>query len=303
MYREAESYLSSFWEEFDYPADAREALHNDLVTLLACEGAREELQSILDAYDQSPDICFEDAIKRADGIADAAGISRYAAQFLMFALMTRSLKRYYAEAGYSTELYRRTMLDLRYKAVECKLVKGCWGTFVAGWFPRFFRLERFTFGLLQFETVPFGRTYEKGELHLSPTDTVINVHIPRTGGRLEQSTLPGAFAEAAEFFRDTRPAGRPAVFVCSSWLLYPESFVAYGETSNLRAFSQLFTVIEVRETQSYGEMWRLFDREYTPQLDKMPADSSLRRFYIDRMRRGLPIGSGYGVYVLQNEKK
>ena len=71
MYREAENYLSSFWEEFDYPADAREALHNDLVTLCGCESAREELQSILDAYDQDSSICFEDAIARADGMASS----------------------------------------------------------------------------------------------------------------------------------------------------------------------------------------------------------------------------------------
>jgi hypothetical protein len=67
--------------------------------------------------------------------------------------------------------------------------------------------------------------------------------------------------------------------------------------SNLRLFMDDFDVIEFGYDPDYSERWRLFDC-LEEDFDKLPNDSSLRRAYIDLMKRGDKMGWGYGVFRL-----
>jgi hypothetical protein len=102
---------------------------------------------------------------------------------------------------------------------------------------------------------------------------------------------------AKEFFSDTF-VGKRTLFVCSSWLLWREHLNMLNEGSNIRAFIGDFTIIKEKTYPDYTEIWRLFDVEYDGDPDHLPADSSLRRKYVEHIKSGKPTGSAKGVFFL-----
>ena len=190
-------------------------------------------------------------------------------------------------------------MDLKYTCDLCILMKDVYGTYCPEWYRGFFAAKRITFGRLQFESGQLGKPYEKGDLSLSPTDTVIYIHIPRTGERLFPADVDAACERASTFFKEKLHLTR-VVFACHSWLLYPENKRILKEGSNLYDFISRFDVIDVTEDTSYHDVWRLFDMDYTGDLDALPQDTSLRRAYVQRMKEGKPLGEALGVYVRNN---
>ena len=63
-------------------------------------------------------------------------------------------------------------------------------------------------------------------------------------------------------------------------------------------FMNDFDIIEnkLNEPGDYASTWRFFDMTIPEDLDTLPEDSSLRRRYKALMKRGEPIGSGFGVF-------
>ena len=57
-----------------------------------------------------------------------------------------------------------------------------------------------------------------------------------------------------------------------------------------------FDVFTSGEYSNYSEIWRLFDTEYDGDPDHLPANTSLRRAYVDLIRRGEKTGWGKGVF-------
>ena len=232
----------------------------------------------------------------AAALAAAVGVHEYTAKLLLCLCMSRTLREYYRKAGFSEKIWFTCMCDLKYKAVECRLVHGIWGSFVSEWFIRFFRMTRFGFEKLQFELISFEKDYAKNGVCLTPGSTVINVHIPRTGGRLDEAGLKSSFKQAAAFFRENFQT-EPIVFVCSSWLLFPKNLEVLSPSSNLYRFISLFDLIAHGEYADYSQVWRLFDKEYQGDVDQLPQDTSFRRAYADWIRKGEKTGWGDGVYV------
>ena len=102
-----------------------------------------------------------------------------------------------------------------------------------------------------------------------------------------------SYTLASDFFKEKFNL-RP-VFVCGSWLLYPENKNLLRPGSNLLFFIHDYDIIKWGDYENYNEKWRLFDT-MTDDIDKLPADTSFRRSYIERMRSGKPLGWGYGVF-------
>jgi hypothetical protein len=71
--------------------------------------------------------------------------------------------------------------------------------------------------------------------------------------------------------------------------------------ANIRRFMEDYTLIQRGEYEDYSQLWRLFDCQYTGNPDDLPADSSLRRAYIELIRRGEKTGFGLGVYLYQKK--
>ena len=289
-------YLAEFMESFEYPKEDRVIIEEVFDVLEASGEAYQEFLQLLKAYDEDMKCDFTSMRLRMKEVSAKAGIHEYTGFLILFICLSRSLKRYYQEAGYSEEIWFTSMCDLKYKLDECKEVHGIVGTFVPEWYGRFYSLMRFAFGKLQFEIVPFRREYAKNGVVLKEDSRVINVHIPRTGTKLDRESMAASYKMAAEFFKEML-GDDPVVFVCHSWLLYPKNKEVLSEQSTLYVFINDIDIIEVELYEDYKEVWRLFDVHYDGNVDHLPQNTSLRRAYADWIRKGEKTGCGYGVYV------
>lgn len=290
-------YLENALKYFDYDTNDAAFL---LKTYDKIEADPEALSLWNDAvaiYENDFTCDQSEIIKLAARVAAKLRINEYTTDLLIYLCLTGHAKQVYEEHGLSEELFKNTMLDLRYKLEECKAVKGVIGTFVVPWFGGFFDLHRFAFGRLQFEVMPFEKNYEKDDKKLTPQSKVINVHIPRTGTPLSPDLCEAAFAEAESFFANE--VDKNVAFVCHSWLLYPENKNILSPHTNTYKFMERFDIIESEDDKDGNDLWRLFDTdERNP--DRLPATSSMRNAYISHLKNGGRVGSGYGVFFAKH---
>jgi hypothetical protein len=253
-----------------------------------------DFHALVSEYECSYDIDYDAALNRMKEISLASDIHEYTGALLLFLAYTRGLAKYYLERGIEHKIYRDTVLDLRYKLDECICVKGVCGSFVAKWFAGFFKLERFALGRLQFEVVDFGAELERNGISLKPDSKVLNVHIPRTGTRLDRESVLDSYRLAHDFYAPL--IGDKTVFVCSSWLLFPKHKEMLKQGSNLLSFISDYDIFVSGEYSSYAEIWRLFDVEYDGDTTHLPIDTSLRKSYAELISRGEKTGWGRGVF-------
>lgn len=286
-------YLKKAFKYFEYRSDDAELLLDTYDRIFANSKAAKVFLEGISIYEHDYTAEHTEIIKLADKAADMTNIHRYTAELLILICMTKHAKEIYIKHGYSEEIYKNTFLDLRYKLEECKAVKGIVGIFTASWFYRFFNLTRFALGRLQFELISFEKNYEKDGKVLFPESKVINVHIPKSGIPLTPQLCDEAFLMAKEIFK-TQINGYIA-FVCHSWLLYPKNAVFLSPSSNTYKFMKRFDIIESEIDKDGNDLWRLFDTdEKNPR--RLPSDSSMRRAYVEHLKRGGSVGCGFGVF-------
>ena len=298
MYRE---YLKSFFAEFDFPDEARTDILAVYEQILANEACSNTLWGAVEQYvDTSYD--YDSFLGQVHSSLTDADINCYIGEIIFVILLSRRLRELYHDEGISDGIYKNTMLDIRYKLFECKCVYGVWGMFVAYWEKGFFKMTRFGLGRLQYDMTTFKNTYSGHGIELSEGSPILNVHIPRTGTRLDYELVKDSYRQAIEFFAPWFK-GAPVAFMCNSWLLYPKNKEILAPTSNLYKFMSDYDVFFTKDFSNYREMWRLFDTQITEDIDALPQDTSLRRAYADIMRRGEPLGTSHGVYVPQDIDK
>ena len=286
-------YLESFMTECGYPDESKIELIAAFDKLTSNGGTA--FYSLINAYANSYNVDYTAALSTVREIAASVDVHKYTAELLLFLCYTQALRKHYENADIPLDIYHNTVLDLKYKLDECMCVYGVCGSFVAYWFPGFFKLERFALGRLQFELVPLGVNYSKDGVNLSPDSKVINVHIPRTCTPLYRDVVVESYRLAAEFFHPV--LGDAIVFVCNSWLLFKRHEELLREGANLRHFIKDYELVSSGEYKDYSEVWRLFDTMYNGDADLLPADTSLRRAYVDLIKRGEPTGWGRGIMI------
>ena len=292
------NYLADFLPRIEVSAEDTQYLLSAYDAICASDKARACLDRVIALYDADMNFEFKRTIELADEAAGLSGVQEFTAEFIFLAALTRRAKEYYATRALPEELFYHTMMDLKYKLDECKLVRGIAGTFVPTWFGGFFNLTRFALGRMQFEIREFGAEYQKDGRSLSPESPVINMHIPRSLKPLDEASCDEAFALAAEFFADKVDASPP--FVCNSWLLYPENKKILAPTSNTYKFIERFYIIRTAVDKSLNNLWRLFDTdEKDPK--KLPCDSSMRRAFAEHLIGGGKMGTAYGVFFYENK--
>ena len=286
-------YLISYFDEFEYEKnDARQLLcAYDIIT--KCEKADRAFCDALSAYGASISIDYQtEILNRASIASKASGVHTYTAELLMFICMTKRLRELYVQQGIDMQIYKDSVLDLKWKLEECKAVKGICGSFVAPWFVGFFDLTRFALGRLQFEIIKFPYDYKKDGLVLKKDESrVINVHIPRTGTPMDKQSCDKSYARAREFFK--AEVGENCPFVCHSWLLYPDNKNILPQNTNTYRFMSEFDVFEWGHNDG-EDLWRLFDSDEKDPY-KLPTDTTLRRCYVQHLKRGGRLGWGCGV--------
>jgi len=223
-------------------------------------------------------------------ISEKTGIHRYTSDMAVLVSAIEQLPLVYDRHGLSQELMWDSLEGLRYKLLECKQIYGIWGTFVPHWFQRFYILQCFKLGRLEFEMIAFKRDVpdiEKGT-------PVVNIHIPSCGPLLRVA-VEESIALACRFYKDS--FNGPIPFLCNSWMLYPpmaEQIIA--PQSNLQDFYRRFTILQQEADPENKDFWRIFGCPYKEDLDSIPVNTTLQRKLLAYLRSGNTMGTGLGVF-------
>lgn len=237
-------------------------------------------------------------------IAPKYGENVYTLHLIFLMNCTETLLDRYHEAGISEDIYWDTMDDIRCKLLECMECEHCVGTFVAGWFDGFFEMNRFALGRFQFEYSDFGNEggyTTKCGYHINDGDFAVGFHIPSSGIPLTDEIRLDSYKKAYEFFKD-RFNGKPAVFVCGSWLLFPKHKEFLPPYLNILRFMDDFEIVRSSEKDNFGDDWRVFGHWTEEPLENWPTDTALRKAYKEWLLAGNKTGSGYGVIIFDGEK-
>ncbi len=284
------SYLTEFMNQFSFEEEDQKFLLESYEQLKDSQEAFQEFEEFIKTYEGDCKCDFKLIRARMIEVSKAAGIHEYTGNLLLFMCLSKTMKVHYKAANYSEDMWAKIVNDLKWKMDECKDVYGICGTFVPDWYDRIFKLERFGFERLQFDLGIFKSNYEGNGIVLRPDSIVVNIHVPRSGKKLDRESTLADYKAAAEFFQNS-------VFSCHSWLAHPRNLEVLSPTSNIAVFLSDYEICETGLYDDYKEVWRLFDKHYEGDVDALPQNSSLRRAYAEWIRNGEKIGWGHGVYV------
>ena len=293
-------YLKGHLKEFDYPQQCQELMLDIFDAICKDDTKRATLDSLREAYKTDMNVSYfviEEYVKK---LCDGLPFSEYSVWLLVWQLLTKRLRELYEEKCIPLSVWRESINDLKVKAEECKETKGIYGTFVASWFPNFFRLKRFTFGRLQFELARFQEEEFicSDKTTLKKGDRTLAVHIPRSDVALSKENCDASYEAAARFFADEF-IGEKTVFTCSSWMLYPKNSEILHERSNVRRFGEEYEIVTLTHNPEgqHPDAWRIFGIE-TDKTEDLPEKSFLQRAYKKYMLEGGITGRAYGVKLL-----
>lgn len=294
-------YLKTFFEDFEYPSECSELLLKCYDSITREQEKNEILQAVLTAYANDRDVSYFVLEEYVQKICDGFAYHEYTVWLLLYVLMSKRLMELYREYGISMDIWRESMADLKCKAEECKMLKGIDGTFVASWFPKFFRLKRFTLGRLQFDLTKFEeeRFVCKNGRVLTAGECALAVHIPRSQIPLSKEACDDAYQRAVRFFAG-QFQGDWILFTCDSWMLYPKNSELLHEKSNVRRFGEEYELVSVTDYPEgeHPDAWRIFNVEFNGDISVLPEDSHLQRSYRQHMLAGGVTGRAYGVKLM-----
>lgn len=289
------NFLQLLMEKTGFPQEAQEAYR-----AAAGQIDPEEMAGTISFYYEN-DFDTQLTAPLIDEMAAHSGVSVYTVWGLFLALAAEKAYQAYQEAGIADQVFFDTFSDLRCKTLECKENKGVWGTFVAFWYPIFYRLDIFKLGRLEYEVISYrGPAVTLGGHRVNPGDQVLNIHIPSSGEPFDAAARLASYKLAYEFFQD-RLKGGPAVFVCHSWLLYPGYREALPEGSNIVSFMDDFAILEA-EDSSFDDAWRVFGPEAEKAPAELPEKTRMQRAFKKHLLAGGKTGCAQGAFLFDGEK-
>ena len=290
-------YVQRFMKELSFDSDDIQSLSCDIKKIYANNDARTIFEGAVSEYEKNINTDYSALRKSARDAGEIVGVHTYSAELLLFICLSKHLRMLYRERGISDRIWFDSMCDLKWKLWECKAVKGIQGSFVAGWFPRFFNLTRFALGRLQFETCTANDDCTVHGKKISKGMKALAIHIPRTLTPLTKESRTDSYRQAAEFYANEF-GDQPILFACHSWLLSEEMPKLLREGSNIKSFCEDFCIVRYEKAKigEYNDAWRLFDMDYTGNIDDFPGDSSLRRDYKEYLKNGGTMGCGMGYF-------
>ncbi|MBQ3895434.1 MAG: DUF5596 domain-containing protein [Clostridia bacterium] len=261
-----------------------------------------ELDAVVSRFAEKNEITLREALTKTGEIARKFGKNEYSLDLLLIVNSLPFLHARYRERNIPDSVFCASMDDIRCKVAECVECKGVVGTFVAGWYDRFFDMTRFAYGRFQYEDVTYdgeivkfgcGKTLKNG-------DVFVNMHIPSSGIPLTDEVRLASYREAYKHFKNRFEDGI-VIFGCSSWLLYTRHREFLPENSNILKFMDDFEKIKRFDTDRFHDAWRVFGRFAELPAEKLPRDTSLRRAYADWLAAGEKTGEGFGLFAFDGE--
>lgn len=295
------AFLSDFFVLCDFPDEARSSLLEDYDRLMSDSDCRDHFEACISDYEQRDTTDFYSAYTKAIQHAERLNMSPHGASLLIFAVLARHLREMYAARGYSDKLWLDTMLDFRTKLMECRSFYGDWGMFVPFWYDKFFTMERFALGRLQYQLAPYYATKEPytaaGVTVEYSKDRALELHIP-ANGPLSRAAVEASYAAAYEFFMDTEYVHNGIMICeCSSWLLYPGLCEVLDPKSNVVDFSKDFEITLINDDLEFEDCWRVFGKIWDKDAEALPKNTDMQRRIAKRLAEGKPMGAAVGVSV------
>ena len=291
-------YVAEFCDLSDYPKEAKEALIDGTQRIIEHVKLRKCYENHLQNYNIShkrEDITawMEDIEKQAEFVE----LPFYTVKFLFFVLCTKHLKELYHNMGYPKSFFTGLLDDMKSKLMESYQVYKVWGTFVGGWYYKFFALERFAIGRLEYDLIQMPSCISLDGEYCFDGEIAVAIHIPSTGPLIKEQVRE-SMKDATNFFKSSFSNGK-VLFVCPSWLLFPGHYKMISEKSGIRQFMEEFKIIHVDMDDTKRVLWRIFGTKDTQDLEELPRDTSLQRAYVDWLKEGRPIGDGLGIRYIK----
>lgn len=293
-------YLKLFTEKTEFPSEAVTELCKAADTL-AEKGQNDAVLGAVEFFfDNDFDIKLTEPL--IEEIAKEAELSPYTVWLLMLIEASQRTLESYREDGTDEQIFWDTFADLRYKAIECKENYNVWGTFVALWYPIFYSREIVKLGRLEFQDSKYGfsEEYTKNGYTVKAGDNVKSIHIPSSGEPFDEAARMDSYKRAYEYFKDELD-GKPIVFACHSWLLYPEYGKILKQGSNIASFQKDFDIVEF-ESGEFEDAWRLYGADHDKPTAELPERTSMQRAFKKHLLAGGTTGEGKGVIIFDGEK-
>lgn len=278
----------------DAPPDALTALREAWTVLDGVNACGKLLNFRAESYRKGEPFSFYESCDRYAEAAEGY-VHRYTAEFIFYAAFLPLLKEKYKAMGAPDCCYDGAREDLLSKLRECRAVYGINGSFVSSWFAGFFDLSLFTFGRLEFRLTSCPCDFEKDGKRIKKGQPCIDVHIP-SKGHLTREDLDASYAQAAAFFAPELN-GAPVVFHCHSWMLADYHPEMLDRNSGIMTFYNDYTV--VKNTGDDGDLWRIFGGAAFGDCDLLPEKTALQRAYKARLKAGLPVYGGVGLFFYE----
>ncbi len=293
-------YIRTITERLQFPPEAIAYLLDSADKINATD-ARISFEDAMSSF-EAAGYTHEGMDSRYRNIGSRAGIHEYTAAMVFMLANCERLEKQYAEKGYSNPLFIDTMSDLRYKLMECREVKGIWGTFVAGWFRKYFSMKRFALGRFQYEKITFdGKFFGVGGNCVRHGDPILDLHIPSSGVPLTDEIRYDSYRKAREFFFPDATGAVP--YVCVSWLFWPDYENYIPDHLNIKRFRHDFTYTATSEPwDNFPDGWRVFGSKANLPADRLPTDTTQRRIFAQYCRDGGKHGDAFGLFFFDGEK-
>ncbi len=288
------NYIREFVHRYEYPVDAVNALL-DAYDKVSDKEDFLTLVSIFYAEKPESKEYFEKALDR---MAEKYSCNRYTLYLIYLICISKELKAKYLEKGIDEEIFFDTMKDLKCKLFECCELEKIWGVIpFASWFYSMFHMNIFALGRMEYNFGPFrGESASVAGLEMQEGDMVLHIHIPSSGEPFDREARIASYEKAYSFYKNAFN-GKPPIFCCESWLLYPENKAVLGEKSNIASFVDDFKIIETHEYPDNRNMWRIFGADADLPPSQLPRNTSMQRKIADWLEKGNRLGGGKGLFV------
>lgn len=293
--------MEQLMRDLDFPMDAvGELLDREKELKAAGFGRRLEEMAAELMEGETSEERLRKMLADCEALEKETGVHRYTLDLFFLLYCAQILRDRYRGRGFSDQLFVDSMMDLKWKLLECRQVYGVNGIFVGHWYGRFFDMTRFALGRLQFETEHFeAEKYEQDGILVKKGDTVLNMHVP-SSGPLTSEKVDEAFQLAAGFYRDLFPDG-VIPFVIDSWLLDPDLMKLLPE-GNTKEFTSRFCLLSYKKHEVFADGWRVFGGEWEKTPDMLPRKTRLQTAVADYLAAGGKLGEGYGILIWREKQ-
>ncbi len=208
----------------------------------------------------------------------------------------------FKQRGISDEIYYSCMREITICSKHAYKNGGGIGIGNADWMNGYFTFRLAHIGRLNFEraTLSEDMAFTCDGIRYEAGTPAFKIHIPEDGP-LDHDEVLKSYKMAYKFYGCT---GRQ-VFYCRSWVNYPGNYEYLPTSSNLRKFTDDFKILgrdEYNVKENSGDLFRIYGRLKSYDLDKLPRDTGLRRKLADHlMINGGIFGKGKGVFVHDGE--